>query len=105
MEDSRVTKKKKIKSNFKVMMSVFVDIRGIINIDCVPEGQTVNQVYYKEVSATLHDRVRRINLKCGRTAHGFFTMTTRRHTTHCLSRRFWRNRRSPCWSIHPTHLP
>ena len=28
------------------------------------------------------------DLKCGRTAYGFFTKTTRRHTTPCLSRLF-----------------
>jgi hypothetical protein len=27
----------------------FFDIRGIVHIDWVPEGQTINQVYYKEV--------------------------------------------------------
>jgi hypothetical protein len=31
------------------MMIVFFDIRGIVHVDWVPEGQTVNQVYYKEV--------------------------------------------------------
>jgi len=47
------------KSKFKAMMIVFVDIRGIIYIDWVPEGQTVNQVYYKNVLKTLCERVRR----------------------------------------------
>ena len=37
----------------------FPDIRGIVHIDLVPEGQTVNQVYYKEVSTNLHERVSR----------------------------------------------
>jgi hypothetical protein len=31
------------KSNFKAMMIVFSDIRGIVHIDWVPEGQTVNE--------------------------------------------------------------
>jgi len=44
------------------------------------------------------------DLKYGRTAHGFFTKTMRWHTMFCLSRRFWRNTRSPCWNIHCTHL-
>jgi len=44
------------------------------------------------------------DLKFGRTAYGFFTKTTRRNKTPCLSRRFWRNTRSPCWNIHRTHL-
>ena len=44
------------------------------------------------------------DLKCGRTVRGFFTKTTRRHTTTCLSRRYWRSTRSPCWKIQCTHL-
>jgi len=28
-------------------------------VDCVSEGQTINQVYYKEVLTTLRERVRR----------------------------------------------
>ena len=48
----------KSKSKFKAMMIVFYDIQGIIYINWVPEGQRVNQVYYKEVLKTLHKRVR-----------------------------------------------
>ena len=40
-------------------MIVFFDIWGVIHIDWVPEGQTVNQVYYKNVLTTLCERVRR----------------------------------------------
>ena len=47
------------KSKFKAMMIVFFDILGVIYIDWVPEGQTVNQVYYKNVLTTLRERVGR----------------------------------------------
>jgi len=47
------------KSKFKAMMIVFFDIRGVIYIDWVPESQTVNQVYYKNVLTTLRESVRR----------------------------------------------
>ena len=40
-------------------MIVFFDIRGVFYIDCMPEGQTVNQVYYKNVLTTLRERFRR----------------------------------------------
>jgi len=40
-------------------MIVFFDIRGTVHVDWVPEGQTVNQVYCKEVSTHLRERVRR----------------------------------------------
>jgi len=41
------------------MMTVSFDIRGIVHVDWVPEGQTVNQVYYKEVLTNLCEWVRR----------------------------------------------
>jgi len=38
---------------------IFFDIRGVIYIDLMPEGKTVNQVYYKNVLTILRERVRR----------------------------------------------
>jgi len=40
-------------------MIVFFEIQDIVHVDWVPEGQTVNQVYYKEFLTNLHERVRR----------------------------------------------
>ena len=37
----------------------FFNIWGIVHMDWVPEGQTVNQVYNKEVLTNLHEQVRR----------------------------------------------
>jgi len=45
--------------NLKQWWSFFFDIQGIIQVDWVPEGQTVNQVYYKEVLTNLREWVRR----------------------------------------------
>ena len=47
------------KSKFKAMLIVFFNIRGIVHVDWVPESQTVNQVYFKEVLTNLCERVRR----------------------------------------------
>ena len=55
----RKKKARMSKSKFKAMMIVFFDIRGVIYIDWVPEGQTVKQVYYKNVLTNLRERVRR----------------------------------------------
>ena len=46
------------KSKFKAVMISSIS-GGIIYIDLVPEGLTVNQVYYKNVLKVLHERVRR----------------------------------------------
>ena len=59
LQSPRKKKARMSKSKFKAMMIVFFDIRGVICIDWVPEGQTVNKVYYKNVLTTLRERVRR----------------------------------------------
>lgn len=41
------------------MLVVFYDIKGVIMIEWVPLGQTVNQHYYLQVFTTLRERVRR----------------------------------------------
>jgi hypothetical protein len=55
----REGERSKSKSNFKAIMIVFCDIRGIVHIDWVAEGQTVNQVYYMEVLTIFCEGVRR----------------------------------------------
>ena len=47
------------KSKIKVMLINFFDQKGLVHHEFVPEGQTVNQHFYKEVLGRLHDRVRR----------------------------------------------
>jgi hypothetical protein len=59
----REGERSKSESNFKQMMIAFFDIRGIAHIDWVPESQTVNQVYYKEVLTIRRERVRRKRLE------------------------------------------
>jgi len=55
----RRKKARQSKSKFKAIDDRFFDIQGIVHVDWVPEGQTVNQVYYKEVLTNLRERVRR----------------------------------------------
>ena len=59
LSSPRQKKARQSKSKFKAMMIFFFDIRRIVYVDWVPEGQTVNQVYYKEVLTKLRERVRR----------------------------------------------
>jgi hypothetical protein len=61
LEESQVTKETKsteVQVKFQSNDDFFY-IRGIVYIDWVPEGQTVNEVYYKEVLIILRERVRR----------------------------------------------
>jgi hypothetical protein len=44
----------------------FFDIPGMVHIDWVPEGQTINQVYYVVVLTTLREQLRKKkHQKCG----------------------------------------
>jgi hypothetical protein len=53
-------KKAKIsKLKVKAMMIVFFDVRGVIMIEWVPEGQTVNQKHYLEFLTKLREQVRK----------------------------------------------
>jgi len=54
----RQKKARQSKSKFKTII-VFSDNREIVPVDWMPESQTVNQVYYKEVLTNLRERVRR----------------------------------------------
>ena len=56
----RQKKAQQSKSKFKgIMIFFFFNIQGIVHVDWVPEGRTVNQVYYKEVLTNLHEQMRR----------------------------------------------
>jgi len=61
----RQKKARQSKSKFKEIKIVFFFIWGIVQHDWVPEVQTVNQFYYKEVLTNIRERV-----KCGRRLMG-----------------------------------
>lgn len=52
-------------------MITFINIKGIVHVDCVSEGQTVNQINYKEIYKPVMKGLEEKDLKCGRMAHEF----------------------------------
>jgi len=58
-ESPRPKKARMCKSRIKAMFIVFFDKKGVIHKEFVPEGQTVNGLYYREVLKRLRDRIRR----------------------------------------------
>ncbi|UYV62539.1 hypothetical protein LAZ67_2000982 [Cordylochernes scorpioides] len=48
------------KSRIKTIIIVFFDIRGIVHCEFVPQGQTVNSVFYLEVLRRLKRRISRV---------------------------------------------
>jgi len=47
------------KSSVKTMLIVFFDKRGLIHKEFLPQGKTVNAVFYKEDIQRLHKAVKR----------------------------------------------
>ncbi|UYV72492.1 hypothetical protein LAZ67_9003387 [Cordylochernes scorpioides] len=56
----RPKKARMSKSHIKTMIIVFFDIRGIVHIEFVPQGQTVNSAFYLEVLRRLKRRIARM---------------------------------------------
>nr|CAH7723473.1 unnamed protein product [Callosobruchus chinensis] len=52
----RMKKARMSKSKLKAMLIIFFDSRGVIMVEWVPQGQTVNQKYYIEVLEKLRER-------------------------------------------------
>ena len=62
----------------------FFDKKGLFHHEFVPEGQTVNQHFYKQVLSRLHEWVWRERPPYGETIPGCFTMIVHPHTLRSL---------------------
>ena len=52
-------KARQSRSNVKVMLTVFFDFNGIVHFEFLPQGETVNCVYYQGVLQRLRDKIRK----------------------------------------------
>ena len=55
----RPKKARQVRSNVKVMLTVFFDSSGVVHHEYAPLGTTITKEYYKEVLRRLRDAVRR----------------------------------------------
>ena len=56
---SKTKKARQVKSNVETMLICFLNIKGLVHFEFVPQGQTVNQQFYLEVLKRLCGAVRR----------------------------------------------
>lgn len=58
-EEPRPKKARQVRSNVKVLLTVFFDYNGLVHQEFLPQGRTVNKEYYLEVMRRLREAIRR----------------------------------------------
>ena len=56
--EPRPKKARQIRSNVKVLLTVFFDCRGVVHHEFLPQGGTVNKEYYLQVMRNLREAIR-----------------------------------------------
>ncbi|UYV72043.1 hypothetical protein LAZ67_9001628 [Cordylochernes scorpioides] len=56
--EPRPKKARQVRSNVKVLLTVFFDCRGVVHHEFVPQGRTVNKEYYLQVMSNLREAIR-----------------------------------------------
>ncbi|UYV69816.1 hypothetical protein LAZ67_7000859 [Cordylochernes scorpioides] len=56
--EPRSKKARQVRSNVKVLLTVFFDCRGVVHHEFLPQGRTVNKEYYLQVMRNLHEAIR-----------------------------------------------
>ena len=56
-EKSRPKKARQVRSNVKVLLTVFFDCNGVVHHEFLPHGRTVTKEYYLEVKRRLREAI------------------------------------------------
>ncbi|UYV78708.1 hypothetical protein LAZ67_16002504 [Cordylochernes scorpioides] len=56
--EPRPKKARQVRSNVKVLLTVFFDCRGVVHHEFLPQGRTVNKEYYLQVMRHLREAIR-----------------------------------------------
>ena len=82
-------KARQVKSNVKTMLICFFDASGIVHMEFVPPGQTVNQTFYLQVLRRLRDAVRRKRPDLWQSGEWWFRHDNAPAHTALSVRQFW----------------
>ena len=88
-ESPRLKKARQVRSNVKVLLTVYFDYHDVVHQEFLLHGRTVNKEYYLEVMRRLREAIRKKRRNCGKTIHGFCITITHPLTRHCLFVIFW----------------
>jgi hypothetical protein len=95
-------KARMLKSQMKIMLITFFDIKGIDHFEFIPQGQTVNQAYSVEILKWLREAVRR---KRPEIWSKHWILHNDSASVHkALSSSFWSKNLLLKWNMHPIPL-
>ena len=57
-DSPRPKKARQVRSNVKVLLTIFFDCRGVVHHELLPQGRTVNKEYYLQVMRNLREAIR-----------------------------------------------
>ena len=84
-ESPRPKKAHQVRSNVKVLLTVFIDYHGVVYQEFLPQGRTVNKEYYLEVMRRLREAIRNKRPELWKNNSWLLHPLTR----HCLFVIFW----------------
>jgi hypothetical protein len=87
----------------KKLLMILFEIKGTVQIELIPPGQTLNQAYYVEILKWLREAVRGRRLDCAPSI-GFSNMTMLQLTRRSLSSSFCPKNQLLKWNTHPIPL-
>lgn len=91
----RPKKARQVRSNVKVMLTVFFDFNGIVHHEFLPQGQTINKECYKlqlgnlQVQRRLREAIRKKRLDLWQNNSWLLHHDNAMLTLHCLLVNFW----------------
>ena len=72
----RPKKARQVRSNLKVLLTVFFDCRGAVHHEFLPQGRTVNKEYYLQAMRNLREAICQKRPNLWKNKNGFCTTTT-----------------------------
>ncbi|XP_018346773.1 PREDICTED: histone-lysine N-methyltransferase SETMAR-like [Trachymyrmex septentrionalis] len=84
LEEPRPKKIRQVRSNVKVLLTVFFDFNGVVHHEFLPYGRTVNKEYYLDVMRHLSEQSDENAQNYGKTTRGNCIMIMLPLTPHCL---------------------
>ena len=86
--DLRAKKAHQVRSNAKVLLTVFFDCNGMVHHEFLPQGRTVNKEYYLEVMCRLREAIRQKRTELWKNQSRILHHdNAQRHAQACMS--FW----------------